>query len=119
MSRKNEELEMYATLKELIKLWSARYPELADLYHISNEGKRSPVVASKMLINKNMPDFCLPVAKGKYIGLYFEVKTPGKKPTKGQLEKLDHLSSLGHLTYWSDNLQEIFDRLLMYVKNGE
>ena len=61
--------------------WAAyqkcKYPELECMYHIPNEGKRSPQTGAKlkrMGLSPGVPDICLPVARGGYSALYIELK---------------------------------------------
>lgn len=59
--------------------WAAfmqgQYPELALMYHIPNEGKRSRSAGARMKqegLKPGVPDVCLPVPRGPYHGLYGE-----------------------------------------------
>lgn len=64
---------------EMIALfdWASYRPDLRLMYHITNEGRRS-VQHTQSLLRQGMkpgvPDICLPVAKGRYHGLYIELK---------------------------------------------
>ncbi len=52
-------------------------PEVNMLYHIPNGGKRNEREAAALKrqgVRAGVPDLCLPVAKGKYHGLYIELK---------------------------------------------
>lgn len=56
----------------------SQWPELALLFHIKNETKEGPkavMVDKKMGVKKGVPDLCLPVPRGRYHGLYIEMKT--------------------------------------------
>lgn len=91
-----EDGHQYAVL-----LWSqqasirARWPELSRLYHIENERQCTPQQAARrkrMGVKSGVPDLCLPVARGRYHGLYIELKTPKGKATPDQewwVEKLN------------------------------
>ncbi len=66
-----------------------RYPELALLYHIPNEGKRSKATGRKMKkegMKSGIPDIHLPVARGQYHSLYIELKRR-KGSTTSQAQK--------------------------------
>lgn len=70
---------------------TARYPELALLYHIPNGGSRNKAEAVKlkqMGVLAGVPDLCLPVPKGVYHGLYIEMKYADGRLEKAQREFL-------------------------------
>ena len=78
-----------------------QYPELALMYHIPNEGKRSAISGARLKaagLKAGVPDVCLPVAHGGFIGLYIEMKVKTNKPTENQKKWLLALRSAGHLT---------------------
>lgn len=55
-----------------------KWPELALLHHIPNGGRRDAVEAKHLKaqgVKRGVPDLCLPAAKGRYHGLYIEMKT--------------------------------------------
>ena len=77
-----------------------RYPELALLYHIPNEGKRSKSTGRKMKkegMKSGIPDIHLPVAKGKYHSLYIELKRrKGSSTSQAQKTWLQLLGKYGN-----------------------
>ena len=58
--------------------WAKRkYPELALMYHIPNEARRSYALGREMKaqgLRSGVPDICLPVPRGGYGALYIEMK---------------------------------------------
>lgn len=77
----------------------SKYPELEALYHIPNEGKRSQAYGARLRaqgLKSGVPDICLPVPKGKYNGLYIELKKIGGKPTENQIYWLGLLERYGN-----------------------
>lgn len=78
-----------------------KYPELENLYHIPNEGKRSAYEGARMKregLIPGMPDLCLPVPRGKFSALYIELKRKNGKLSKAQDERLTKLNQLGNCT---------------------
>lgn len=70
----NEENEQI-TLFQWAEFAAVRYPELELMYHVPNEGKRSVRTGSRLKkagLKSGVPDIVLPVARGRYIGLYIE-----------------------------------------------
>lgn len=81
--------------------WAAyaagKYPELALMYHVPNEGKRTMVTGHRMRtegMKSGVPDICLPVARGGYHALYIEMKrTKRGALSESQRWWLDKLSA--------------------------
>lgn len=95
-----------------------KYPDLKYLHHIPNGGLRHPAVAAKLKVEgvkPGVPDLCLPVPRGNYIGLYIEMKVGANKTTTDQDWWLAHLSHLGHKTavcYGSTSAIEVLEEYL-------
>lgn len=80
---------------------SGRHPEIRLLYHIPNEGKRSRATGARLKaegLKAGVPDICLPVATGKYHGLYIELKAGRNTATDKQKEWLAALCAHGYCT---------------------
>ena len=93
-----EDLEQ-AALISWAEAYERIYPELALLYHIPNGGKRDRIVAAKLKaqgVKPGVPDLCLPVPRGKYHGLYIEMKDGKNKTTESQNKWLAALSAQGY-----------------------
>lgn len=97
-----------------------RHPELELMYAIPNGGLRSKATAGKLRaegVKAGMPDVCLPVARGRFIGLYIEMKYGKNKPTTQQLERMELLRWHGHLVVvcwdWESAAREIAEYLYM------
>ena len=96
----------------------AKYPELALLYHVPNEGKRD-ARTGKILKQTGMkvgvPDLCLPVARGPYHGLYIELKTYVGKPSHEQqwwIKRLNEQDYYAVIAYGWDKAVEILQAYL-------
>lgn len=105
-------------LFEWANLLSGRYPELELMYHIPNGGKRSKSEATRfkaMGVKAGVSDICLPVARGKYHGLYIELKALDGRPSQKQkafIEKIKLGGYLGVFAYGADDAIKIIEKYL-------
>lgn len=99
-------------------LMARAHPELALLYHIPNGGKRSVTTAKRLKaegVKAGVPDLCLPVARGKYHGLYIELKAGKNKTTDNQNKWLSDLKRNGYraeVCYGWNNAVEVIKQYL-------
>lgn len=101
---------------------SGKYPELALLFHIPNEGLRNPRTGARLKregLKAGIPDICLPVARGGYHGLYIELKVGSNKPTEKQLKWLEALTRQGYCAYWCVGWETAADRIDEYLRLEE
>ena len=76
-----------------------QYPELCLLHHIPNGGAREEVEAAHLKdagVKAGVPDLCLPVARGRYHGLYVEMKKPGGTESHNQIWWRERLTEQGY-----------------------
>lgn len=82
------------------RMMSGAHPELALMYKITNEGRRSRANGARMVaegMKKGVPDICLPVARGGHHGLYIELKRErNSRVTREQLEWIEALMDQGY-----------------------
>lgn len=100
---------------------SGKYPELALLFHIPNEGLRNPRTGARLKregLKAGVPDICLPVARGGYHGLFIELKAGNNRPTKKQLEWLEALSRQGYITCWCTGWEAAAKLIVEYMENN-
>ena len=65
----------------------AKWPELSLMFHVPNERHCTPQqgkTLQRMGVKRGVPDLCLPVPKGRYNGLFIEMKTEAGKTTDDQ-----------------------------------
>ena len=84
--------------------WAAiaerQHPEIRLLHAIPNGGKRNKVTAAILKaegVKSGVPDMCLPVARGRYHGLYIELKR--RKGGRVSPEQAVWLRALGKQGY--------------------
>lgn len=78
---------------------SGKYPELDLLYHIPNGGKRNAIEGARfkrMGVKPGVPDLFLPVPRGKYHGLYIELKSAKGRLSENQKVWLRELAKRGY-----------------------
>lgn len=69
------------------------------VFHVPNEGKRSPKTGKRfkrMGMKPGVPDLCIPVARRGYHGLFIEMKYGSNKLTEKQAEWLTLLNENGY-----------------------
>ena len=96
-----------------------RVPELELLFHIPNEGKRSPQVGSKMKkmgMKAGVPDLFFPVPRGKYHGLFIELKAGKGRATENQKAWLKRLSRQGYCAAICYGWQEAANCIQEYLR---
>lgn len=108
-----------ATLFHWAGMMSGLYPELRLMFHIPNGGSRSKAEAGRFKVEgvkAGVPDIFLPVPRGKYHGMFIELKR--QKGGKASAEQKVWLSELHEQGYhavvacgWEEAAYEIKDYL--------
>lgn len=78
----------------------AKWPELALLHHIPNGGTRDTIEGRHLKqqgVKPGVPDLCLPVARGRYHGLYIEMKAEKGRTSEAQEWWGEHLFAQGYM----------------------
>ena len=105
------------------RLQSGVHPELALLYHIPNEGKRSVHTGRRMRaegLKRGVPDICLPVARGGRHGLYVELKRiRGSKTSDDQREWLEALEQQGYAVALCKGWEAAAEVITRYINEEE
>lgn len=94
------------------------HPELKYLYHIPNErsDKRQAAILKKMGVKRGVPDLCLPVARGKYHGIYIEMKrSDGGRVSDDQIWWKEQLEANGYACQICNGWKAGRDWLLWYL----
>lgn len=108
------------TLIQWAKMQTAVYPELDLLYHIPNGGKRNIATATRLKkegVKAGVPDLCLPVPRGKWHGLYIEMKEQNGKVSKNQEWWIKKLQEQGYYVAVCYGWEEAKETILKYLSN--
>lgn len=110
-----------AAVIQWARVMRSRWNELDLLFHIPNEGKRSRTGAAYMLaegMKKGVPDLCLPVARGRYHGLFIEMKRiKGGKISMEQEEMILRLLNEGYYARVCKGADVAIRTIEEYLKN--
>lgn len=96
-----------------------QYPKEYEIcYAIPNGGSRHPIEAINLKrtgTKAGIPDFCIPIARKGYHGLYIEFKSPDKKPTPLQQSKLNRLREEGYMAECCDDFDKASELVRGYL----
>jgi len=88
-------------------------------FAIPNGGMRSKATAAKLKaegVKAGVPDLFVPVARGKYHGLFIEMKFGKNRPTEKQREWLALLSRNGYAAICCHGSSEAIDAIEEYMR---
>lgn len=104
--------------------WASQFPELKYMFAIPNGGERNPIVAARLKaegVKSGVSDIMLPLARGKFHGLFIELKKPagsasqaGKEST-AQIAFGNYLSSQNYAYTCSVGWEAARDVLINYL----
>lgn len=118
-ARTSEHVEQ-STLMQWAALASRKYPELELLHAIPNGGHRFKHVAAAMRkegVKPGVPDLCLPVARGKWHGLYIELKAAGGRVSEHQERWISGLRRQGYMAEVVHGWESARDVIIDYLEN--
>ena len=99
---------------------SAKYPML-EMLHCSLNGvkltKTQAVIAKSQGMLSGVPDLFLPVTRGKYHGLYIEMKHGSNTLTDNQERFLQNAANVGYAVVVCQSAQEAIKRIEDYYKD--
>lgn len=117
----NKELNVLGNeAKEQIKLFDiCKYIKGCEfMFAVPNGGHRNYLEAVNLKrqgVRSGVPDLMLPVPKGKYHGLFIEMKFGKNKPTKNQTEYIDYLNSVGYSAIVCYSCDEALETIKKYL----
>ena len=103
-------------------LETSRFPELALMFAIPNGGERNKIVAARLKaegVKSSVPDIFLPVARGRWHGLFIELKKIDGRACEGQLEMIDKLKAQGFGACVCVGWEVARDTLIAYLKYSQ
>lgn len=119
---KRKESEEQTAIIEWANIMQHRVPELALLYHVPNGGSRNVIEAKRLKaqgVKSGVPDLVLPVARGKYHGLYIELKTPRGRVSDTQKQWLEALRNQGYAAIVCRGADEAIAMIAKYLAGEE
>lgn len=119
---KRKESEEQTAIIEWANIMQYRVPELALLYHVPNGGSRNVVEAKRLKaqgVKSGVPDLVLPVARGKYHGLYIELKRSGGRPSENQLWWISRLNDQGYAARICYGADEAISTIAKYLHGDD
>lgn len=113
-----------AVEQERLFIWADlhkwKWPELENLYHIPNEGKRSKRTGARLKrqgLKSGVPDLCLPVARCGCHALYIEMKRmKDGRPTKDQLDWINRLTQQGNMALVCQGWEQAAEVMEAYME---
>lgn len=120
MSEAQEQSNLIAWVDNCIEL--KIHPELRNLYAVPNGGTRNKIEAANLKrqgVRAGVPDLCLAWPKGKYCGLYLEMKVHPNRTTDEQESWLKSLSSAGYAVKVCYGAKAAKATLEAYLKLGD
>lgn len=103
----------------MIFRWAAYFPELRWMYAVPNGGHRNKIEAVNLKrqgTKAGVSDIALPLPKGKYHGLYLELKVGKNKPSELQKEFLKYAKEKGYATFVCYGHEEAISVITEYLK---
>lgn len=111
---------------EIIQWWDrvcSRYNcEPSDLMHIPNGlvGERVRLRCLGLGLRPGYPDLALFIPKGKFHGMFIELKRPGRSTERGmsadQRRIIERLSGFGYVAFCSNSFDDITMRIMRYLE---
>lgn len=115
------EEEEQTALFSWARIMEARFPVLRWMHHIPNGGKRTKSEAARFRaagVKAGVSDIFLPCARGKYHGLYIELKALDGRPTEDQKKFIAFVRSEGYLGVFCYGAEAAERVILSYLDGG-
>jgi len=119
MKRKSGEHYNQCRLFQWANIMTSEYPELRWLFAIPNGGQRDVRVAVKLKregVKRGVWDVCLLSPRGKFHGLFIEMKYGKNKLTDDQAEFGEFIKAQNYDTIVAYNWNQAADKIESYLK---
>ena len=96
-------------------------PYLYLMHAIPNGGTRDKITAGRLKaegVKSGIPDVFLPIAKGKYFGMYIEFKAKANKPSEDQRIVMLMLNAMGYKVVCVNTLDDAIMAMSKYYGLG-
>ncbi len=116
---KTYEADEQEALFQWAEVYANIYPELQLMFHIPNGGSRNRLEAANLKrqgVKAGVPDILLPSPRGKYHGLFIELKVAKNKPTVNQINWLQQLSKQGYAVCICYSWTEAREKIIKYLE---
>lgn len=118
---KRTEAEEQAALFEWAEWNSSLIPELQLMFHIPNGGSRNKAEAANLKrqgVKSGVPDIFLPVPRGKFAGLWIELKTVSGKASEEQKKYIQALNDVGYAAEVCHGFDSAVEVITKYIELG-
>lgn len=108
-----------AALFDWVEIAKGTMPELALLFHIPNGGLRSKTEAARMKrqgVKAGVSDLFLPCSRGRWHGLFIELKAAGGRPSADQIRFIEDVRAQGYRAEICVGWTEAADLLKKYLR---
>lgn len=114
-----KEAQTQVAIFQWVAVMTGRYPELELLFHVPNGGSRNfyeAINLKRQGVKPGVPDMILPVPKGKYHGLFLELKRlGGRKPSEDQARWIEKLTEQGYKAVVAFGFDEAIETIKSYL----
>lgn len=117
------EAQEQTALFQWASMMEGRIPELRLMHHVANGGTRNPIEAVHLKqqgVKAGIPDVFLPVARGRFHGLYIEMKRrKGGRVSLEQRAMIEALRGQGYRCEVCKGWEEARNTITEYMKEGK
>ncbi len=98
-----------------------RYPELSLLHHIPNGGNRDAITGAHLKaqgVRAGVPDLSMPVPRGRFHGLYIELKAARGRVQDTQRQWIERLTAQGYKALVCFGAEEAKVAIITYLEGS-